>query len=488
MKTTRRRRYLGFWLLLAACSDEHKVPDKSDGGADAAGDVGDYDASAEFADCDESTTQFPDSLVCTGLYSSLLRQTIADDVREFTPAFPLWSDGAKKRRWILLPEGEKIDNSQPNDWFFPVGTKLWKEFSVNGKRIETRLFWKTRPDHWENTTYVWNDDDTEAISSIGGDIKLKDGSMYHLPTDLECKDCHRGQTDRVLGFSAVNLGLAGADGVTLKQLVKDGLLSDPPKLTELSIGADATGLDDDGVPLAAKVLGTLHTNCGQTCHNDNPDRKAKLSEQNLRLDSTILDGRAPDGQFNVLRTAVNQRAEGVQFDNHPYRILAGDPENSLIIQLMSYRDPTFMGRGQMPPIGTRKVDTESVKLITKWIRALGPAPQADAGTAMDAGVMDAGPLDAGPMDAGMDAATELDAGPPDAGQDAGSDAGSDAGEDAGADAGADAGVDAGSDAGPDLSDADTDAELDAGETVDPDAGEEPDTDAGPDGEEEDPDQ
>ena len=35
-----------------------------------------------------------------------------------------------------------------DEWHFPVGTKVWKEFSRDGKRLETRLFWKTEPNGW----------------------------------------------------------------------------------------------------------------------------------------------------------------------------------------------------------------------------------------------------------------------------------------------------------------------------------------------------
>ena len=41
----------------------------------------------------------------------------------------LWADYATKQRWILLPPGTKIDATDPNEWVFPVGTKVWKEFS-----------------------------------------------------------------------------------------------------------------------------------------------------------------------------------------------------------------------------------------------------------------------------------------------------------------------------------------------------------------------
>src|SRR6187397_728352 len=68
----------------------------------------------------------PATLGGTGLY---LPGTLEVDPRNlpFVPQYPLWSDGATKRRWIRLPEGESIDASDPDAWQFPPGTRLWKE-------------------------------------------------------------------------------------------------------------------------------------------------------------------------------------------------------------------------------------------------------------------------------------------------------------------------------------------------------------------------
>src|ERR1043165_6412078 len=69
-----------------------------------------------------------------------LRDTALNDSRNlsFSPQYPLWSDGAHKRRWIYLPPGTAIDASRLDAWEFPIGTRLWKEFSLGGP-IETRF-------------------------------------------------------------------------------------------------------------------------------------------------------------------------------------------------------------------------------------------------------------------------------------------------------------------------------------------------------------
>src|SRR4051812_6813468 len=82
----------------------------------------------------------------TGLYADIGSELVADGVLPFAPAFPLWSDGADKRRYVFLPPGQVIDSSRMDSWGFPEGTKLWKELTRDGVRIETRLLQKVGPD------------------------------------------------------------------------------------------------------------------------------------------------------------------------------------------------------------------------------------------------------------------------------------------------------------------------------------------------------
>ena len=86
----------------------------------------------------------PQDAQCTGLYSDLVAKTVAAGARPYAPAVPFWSDGAHKERWDLAStqHEDRCHRSQRMD--LPVGTKLWKEFSRNGKRVETRLWQKVR--------------------------------------------------------------------------------------------------------------------------------------------------------------------------------------------------------------------------------------------------------------------------------------------------------------------------------------------------------
>jgi hypothetical protein len=97
----------------------------------------------------------PERLSETGLYVVGSTKAIHPDNLAFSPQYPLWSDGATKRRWLRLPPGTYIDASRPDAWVFPPGTRLWKEFSV-GRRVETRMIERLADGSWRFAAYVGN--------------------------------------------------------------------------------------------------------------------------------------------------------------------------------------------------------------------------------------------------------------------------------------------------------------------------------------------
>jgi hypothetical protein len=414
-------------------ADDSTFADASDGGgSDGPSDAHDVEVSLP-PSCAGATTP-PSSLVCTGLYSDIVAKTIAPGIEAYAPAVPLWSDGASKQRWILLPAGTKIDTTNADEWVFPVGTKVWKEFSQDGNRVETRLWQKVTATFWVDATYAWNGDESVATRSAGGDMPWGTGT-YHIPTSDECQKCHRGRTDRILGFEQVLLGLAGAQGMTLGRLAAEGRLTSPPKSTTLLIG-------DDGTGLAAPALAWMHVNCGTTCHNRNSTATAWATGMFLRLDPTALDGRSV-ADFDALKTTIGVTETSPNWPGRT-RIVPHDPAKSLLYQLISHR-----GTGnQMPPIATSLVDVADIPLVEAWIEQLPVKTIAVDAAAHDAPGADGGvgdgeaPRDAAVSD-GEDAPVETRALDADA-------AVSDAGVD-----------DAATDATPDVAPESTDALVDA---------------------------
>ena len=225
--------------------------------ADLSGCSSKSDGSAGDSDCVEPDVGLPTDVFCTGLYVNRDNARFASDVMPYTPGVVLWSDGAEKRRYLYLPPSTTIDTSNMDAWKFPVGTKAWKEFRVDGVLIETRLFRKRDASTWDSGTYVWDSaTGTATLNTAPKGVILPSG--YEIPTQKDCDKCHHGGADKLLGIEAVALGLPDAQGATLSALAQKGALSAPPATTAIVLPADSTGK-------AGAALGYLHANCGMPC-------------------------------------------------------------------------------------------------------------------------------------------------------------------------------------------------------------------------------
>ena len=357
----------GVWL---ACSDDAATsttaaPLLDAGPADAAPMVVD-DAGLDCS-ADQAADGIFKHLECTGLYASFADRTLSADALAYKPAIEFWSDGAAKLRWLSLPAGTKIDVTSIDEWKFPVGTRVWKEFKVGGKRIETRFYTKLPDDSWKHATYRWSDDESTATRKDTGE-KIPgigpDGGVYEVPDTNACNDCHNGRTDQLLGIEAVNLGLPGATGLTLDALAAGGYLSATPAKTKLALPGDAT---------AQAALGFLHTNCG-ACHNDNSNALARSRAHFLIL-ATELTGTEAVTDLDLYKQAWCQDARMSESDGTPYKyIRGGSTTRSLASVLSGYRVPTNEDPDdrQMPPIVTRAVDFTGHAALDAWIATLPP--------------------------------------------------------------------------------------------------------------------
>ena len=315
-------------------------------------------------DCtQDSAVEAPVNLRCTGLYGAWTKKAIAAGVREFKPGPTLWSDGAVKTRWVLLPTATKIDTTDMEAWVFPVGTKFWKEFAIGGKRVETRMFWKIGSTTWVRTTYQWSADESTALRLDTGytenDAGDTDAGGYEIPSLAKCDQCHAGAADKILGFEAVGLGVSGATGYTLAQLVSEGRLTVNPAKTALTIPEDGHG--------SANALGWLHANCGTACHNANPAATCYFKGMHLRLSYAELAAATPVTGLEAYTTTYNVAAT---LPSAGYkRIAPGVVSNSSIHFLASHRN-NVVANGQMPPIDSHLIDPTGVGYLTTWITQL----------------------------------------------------------------------------------------------------------------------
>lgn len=320
----------------------------------------------------------PERLQDTGLYADWSSKSIAPGTLPYTPQYPLWSDGAQKSRWLRLPRGTFIDASNPDVWQFPVGTRLWKEFRFE-RRAETRFMERTRAG-WQFATYAWNEDETDARlvpeEGIRRSVPIADGVRHAIPSRADCRACHEAGPVRVLGVTALQLspdrdpwaphaetpdpGSVDLASLAARRLVRGlprALLATPPRI-------------EAPTPTARAAIGYLHANCG-SCHTDADAGELKSLALALNYRLGGAKGREP----SVLLTAVGQpsRFKVPGADDVVERICAGRPDKSVLLARMGSRNPLL----QMPPLGSRIVDTDAVRLIERWIaedvgRAAGP--------------------------------------------------------------------------------------------------------------------
>ncbi len=324
-------------------------------------------ACAAFGESRTRETPLPQHLSATGLFVNGSTTVRAENL-SFTPQYPLWSDGATKRRWIYQPRGTFVDASRADAWEMPPGTRLWKEFSVGERRVETRLIERQQDGSWRYATYVWREDGSDALLAPAegiASLQLGNARNYTIPSEPDCRACHEGAAGPALGFSALQLSpdrdpLAPhaepvrAGDVDLRTLVARGLVRNLPQaLIEKPPRIVASSANERA------VLGYLHGNCGY-CHGD-PDSGASIPI-GVQLVQQIADPTSADTVLRSLISADSRfRMSGAPQINT--LIAPGDAGASVLPMRMRTRDP----RVQMPPLGTAMPDAKALALIERWI-------------------------------------------------------------------------------------------------------------------------
>ncbi|HEX6883521.1 MAG TPA: hypothetical protein VF530_09080 [Planctomycetota bacterium] len=306
----------------------------------------------------------PEDLADTGLYADLPGQVIADGVLAFEPQYPLWTDGAAKRRWIRLPAGGAIDARDPDHLVFPVGTRLWKEFSLE-RRIETRMSTLAR-DGWHFAVYRWSADERSATLApecgVRAACESAPGVPYDVPGRADCLACHAAGPDAVLGFTPLQLsadrdplaphaqplpaGAVDLDELVRRRLVRnlpEPLVATPPRIEAAS-------------PRERAVLGYLNANCGM-CHSST----GRLAGLGLDLSYSLARPGERPAIATTLARPSHFRGHG---EDDPRRIAPAAADLGVLPRRMGSRQAL----AQMPPLGTHRPDAEALELLTTWIR------------------------------------------------------------------------------------------------------------------------
>ncbi|EAU40006.1 hypothetical protein FP2506_02155 [Fulvimarina pelagi HTCC2506] len=309
--------------------------------------------------------ELPTDLFATGLYSEPETLTVDPAHLAFSPQYPLWTDGAIKRRWISLPPGATIDAAGSAGWIFPDGTRFWKEFSFDGRPVETRFMEHQGAGRWTFAAYEWSKDGSTATLAPergrAGAWPLSDGQSHTIPARTDCRVCHGSGPSPVLGFTALQLSVDRDPAAPHAEVLPD----DAVDLAALIERGLITGLSDDPAPRIAATsnveraaLGYLHANCGH-CHTDS----GALADLGLDLAYEPHEATA-SARVTTVGTPLHKAPAGLP-EGVVLRVAPGDPDASAVLLRMGSRNRML----QMPPLGTAIVDDEAVALLRAWVEA-----------------------------------------------------------------------------------------------------------------------
>jgi len=303
-------------------------------------------------------SEFPATLSATHCFADLASRTPADGVIPYDLNAPLWSDGAHKRRWLVLPGVAPIGFTSDDFWDLPVGTILIKEFLVDGvadpavspsaadagpaRPIETRFLTKGDAG-WKGYSYRWNDATATRMQS------------WYYPSRSDCGTCHNAAAGGSLGLQTGQLNRSyDYDGIVDNQLramehigLFGGSLPERPDALPRYVA-----LTDESIPIETRVRSYLQSNCAH-CHRPGGPSAAVMD---LRVTTPL----AATGMLDVAPTRGDL---GIA---NPAIVRSGDPETSVLYQRMKVRGPN-----QMPPIASSVVDAQALDVVRRWIISLG---------------------------------------------------------------------------------------------------------------------
>ncbi|MBT8325089.1 MAG: cadherin-like domain-containing protein [Winogradskyella sp.] len=299
------------------------------------------------------------------------------DLKDLNPTYsvvpyelisPLFSDYAKKKRFVWMPNNKKASYvADHKSLEFPVGTLLIKNFYYNNvlpnnqqQLLETRLMFKTA-EGWDFANYIWNETQTEAIyNEQGSNVPLswiQDGIEqsvnYRIPSRAECFTCHN------------NFGTALPIGPKPQNLNKEypyeeGIKNQLQKLIELgylntNIPNNITSVvqwDDPTHPINLRVRSYIDINCAH-CHSD--ESYCEYRSMRFAFNENALDE----------NMGICEDPETAFIPNSKI-VAPGDKDSSILY----YRINTTEQSLRMPLFGRTLQHVEGIRLIDEWINSL----------------------------------------------------------------------------------------------------------------------
>ncbi len=330
----------------------------------------------------------PALLSGTGAFSDTTNRIPAGGLIPYQPNTPLWSDGAVKSRYMVVPNpapsgsgtitpDQQIAFAPTNNWTFPAGTVFVKNFdlvvdqtSTNTplRRLETRLLVRNINGAVYGVTYKWRPDNSDAdllSSSLTENILITNATgvstqAWYYPSPADCLTCHTPVANYVLGVNTRQLNGSltyPATGVTdnqLRTLNHLGLFNPAFDESTITNFESLSALTNLTASLEERARSYLDANCAQ-CHQPGGSGitfdaryDTPLSRQNitnypaafsLGVDSACII-KADDVWRSVLLARINTNAAAIK----------------------------------MPPLARSIIDTNAVQVIAGWINSLSGMP------------------------------------------------------------------------------------------------------------------
>jgi uncharacterized repeat protein (TIGR03806 family) len=324
----------------------------------------------------------PSTLSATGLFQNpVSAMTPNAGMIPFGVNSPLWSDGAVKKRWIVLPGTARITFTATGEWTFPTGTILVKHFDLpindtnpsQTKRLETRVFYVDQAGGTSyGATYKWRADNSEADLLTNATAPLDEvetittatgtrTQTWSYPSRDNCLNCHNPAAGTVLGPKTrqLNGNYYYPSGTTDNQLRTWNYLrmfSTTLNETAFAGYTKLSPMSDANATLEQRVRSYLDSNCGQ-CHR--PGAPSGRAAWDGRYDTALASTGIIDGQV---------RADNLLGLADPRIVYPMSSSNSMLLQRME-----TTGAARMPQIASHVVDDEATVIVTAWINTLPPS-------------------------------------------------------------------------------------------------------------------
>ena len=325
---------------------------------------------------DESAARapFPQTLSETGCFSDLTTMTPAPGVIPYALNHPFWSDGAKKSRWMVLPEDGQIEFDPHGVWEIPEGALFIKHFEidtlVDGTPTRTRLetrFLVQEESGVRGYTYRWNDAGTEATLLTSGDTRsltvlsasgATESFQWQFPARHQCKACHTPEAGGMLGTESAQLNReVDLHGVIENQLLtwaNWGVFTGASRPADLSGLPSHPAIDDASASLEARARSWLHVNCS-SCHMGG-----------LGSDEMDLQLKTPFSETATCDVTPQKSDLGIA---DARLVSPGSALTSVLYQRAS-GDPPI----RMPPVASARHDWRGLEVLEAWIMALSSCP------------------------------------------------------------------------------------------------------------------